>query len=405
MLLPFLRPRLGTCLYACVLGALAVGWIGIAHRRPELVLADPRGLVIAVLVAVALGCYGGVEVMLDRLGRAFDPSAGLVIVALLFSGPLAALVVLVIPDLVRVLRRPAFGRELGLLANLVSHVASVLIGSWALSLLYGTSLAGSMTAVLCAGLGITLANYLFARLLFAVLRDGANPIELIRSELLSMLPVEFAVIALTAVCVLLAPVIGILALAPFAGVVIVPQLAIGRLLKTRSIARLRVNRAAAVYRAALSDQLLLPRSTRRAIERSVCLLDGDPVARGSDLGTRQAIGYALEAQICLSRPPVQPAYTAQLPTQVLLIAGCWAQLTARDTRALSHAEALAEIAITTIITDAPQAFDAASALAQRETALTNHSTAVPRLHALRLPRSLRGQRLVAAVDQLRAQPS
>jgi riboflavin transporter FmnP len=403
-MLPLRRSRFATCLYVCLLGALTVGWVGIAHRRPELVLADPDGLVIAVLVAVALGCYGGVEVMFDRLGRAFDPSAGLVIVALLLSGPLAALVVLVIPDLVRVLRRPAFGRELGLLANLVSHVASVLIASWALSLLYGASLAGSAIAVLCAGVGITLANYVFARLLFAVLRDRANPIELIRSELLSMLPVELAVIALTVVCVLLAPVIGILALAPFAGVVIVPQLAVGRLLKTRSIARLEVNRAAAVYRAALSDQLLLPRSTRRAIEQSVCLLDGDPVARGSDLGTRQAIGYALEAQICLSRPPVQPAYTAQLPTQVLLIAGCWAQLTARGTRALSHSEALAEIASTTIIADAPEAFDAAFALAQRETALTNHSTAVPRLHALRLPRSLRGQRLVTAVDQLRAQP-
>ena len=68
-MLPFLRRRLGVCVYVCVLGALTVGWMGVAHRRPELVLADPRGLVIAVLVAMALGCYGGVEVMLR--GRLF----------------------------------------------------------------------------------------------------------------------------------------------------------------------------------------------------------------------------------------------------------------------------------------------------------------------------------------------
>jgi hypothetical protein len=326
------------------------------------------------------------------------------------AGPWVALAITVIPEVIRFVRRPDSRWQLGQLANIVAFCGEAVVGAWLLHRLPADGALALAAATLVVGVSSAAIGYLLARLLFAGLRDGANPWRLLSREFVPMLPTEVALLSTAAASMLLVPLVGVGALVPLGLIIELPQFAITRLLRIRSVAGLEVWAAAAVYRKALGDELQLPRAERRTIEQVAMLVarqrTGDedwsqPLGRGSTENLRAVLSYAFELQAITGRARTQPAYRAPRCVQVVLVAREWAQLTAQSTRALSHPAALAEMTVHDTAFDAPEALAAACALAQRETALTEHSSTVPRLHTLPLPRALRGARLIAGIEHLR----
>ena len=143
-----------------------------------------------------------------------------------------------------------------------------------------------------------------------------------------------------------------------------------------------------MYVEALIDDLRISRPQARAVRTAHAMIERR-TPRGGLEGTRlhRALTLALEAEICERWRPTQPRYRAPLGAQILLVARAWARLTAKQTPALSHREALAELHSRWLAADAPTALAAAVRIAEREQALTHRSTAVPRLHWLPLPHS------------------
>jgi hypothetical protein len=376
---------------ACIPGLVLVG-NSPAHGSLPTVLT---------LVAITLVSYATVEMMLDRLGRALDAGIVLAGLALVVAGPIAALVILLVPDLIRAARRAQFRHSLGLLANIVSYGAAVIAGEAVLRAVMphpqGVQIAA---AVLVCGAAMSLVNYLFARLLFAVLREGARAGVLLRTELLAMLPTELLMFTLAAGCALLLPTVGLVALAPFAGIVLFPQLAIGYLVRLRPVSGVAPDRAAAIYRVALADELQLSRHTRRAIELATALRNGQPAHTRFKSELTAAMRHAWDIEACLRSPDA--AYAASPGTQVLLVADYWSQLTAQGTRGLSHRDALSELFYGGLTADAPDALRAANAIVERELTVTADLAPVPRLHRIPMPRLVRQQHLAPALSRLRS---
>ncbi len=115
-----------------------------------------------------------------------------------------------------------------------------------------------------------------------------------------------------------------------------------------------------------------------------------------------AVPDALLVTICTERPPSQRDFTPSRPAQVVLVARRWAELTARCTPALSHAEAMTELCRSALMRDAPLALLAVERIVAREHALTEHIAGVPRLHRAPLPRAVRRGLLPLALDRLAA---
>jgi hypothetical protein len=378
-------------LAACIVGLVLVAGSPVHGSLP----------VALTLVAIAAASYATVEMMLDRLGRALDAGIVLAGLALVIAGPLPALVILLVPDVIRATRRAQFRHSLGLLANVVSYAAAVIAGEAVLSAVaphpQGVQVAA---AVLICGAAMSLVNYLFARLLFSVLREGGRVGVLLRTELFAMLPTELLMFAFAAGCALLLPTVGLVALVPFAGIVICPQLAIGYLVRIRPVSAVAPDRAAAIYRVALADELQLSRHSRRAIELAGALGQGQPVHTRFWSVLTTATQHAWDIETC-RRSPDAP-YAASPGTQVMLVADSWSQLTAEGTRGLSHRDALAELFSGGLAGDAPQALRAASAIVERELTLNADRAPVPRLHRLPVPRLVRQQHLAPALSRLRA---
>jgi hypothetical protein len=405
------RRQLTALLYVALLAAFIV----LLARQPLLRSGHQRSwpLIFALGAMTALS-YTTVERMLDRLGVALDAGIAIATVALVTCGPWVALMIALIPEAIRLIRRPDRERALGRLANVVSYCGFAATGAWLLAYLPSRGPWAAPLAVITIGAATAAVSYLLARLLFATLSQGAHPARLLQREFLPMLPTELAMLAVAAASTLLLPVIGVGALAPLAVIVELPQFALTRLLRVRSVAGLDVWAAAAVYRKALADELQLPRAQRGMIEQVATLVvrqptgeyhSSHPSGHASTENLRAVVSYALELQAITGCARTPPACQAHPCVQVVLVAREWAQLTAQDTRALSHPESLAEMTVRETALNAPQALAAACALALRETALTDHTTTLPRLHALPLPRALRGARLIAGVEHLRAQPT
>ena len=179
-----------------------------------------------------------------------------------------------------------------------------------------------------------------------------------------------------------------------------PQVGLELLLRAPSVAALSVDAAAAVYRAALCDELGLSRADRRSIEQTDALVQRRRLPGDGGENPLRLMQDALLVSVCSETMPSQPAFTASVRAQVVLTARRWAQLTARCTPALNHSEALEELHRGSIAHDAPRALAAAARIADRESALTEHVAGVPRLHRAPLPRRARQQLLPQALTRL-----
>ena len=389
------RPRAVVAVYAMLLAGLLPTLLAAGLGR---VLAGSP-VVVAALAAISAFEYLASEALWSRVTAILDMGLALALLAVAFGGPLAGFVVLLIPDAIRLARRRRAFWNSGLLANVVSYAAISLAGAGVLALDPAHAATGRALALLLAGAAMAAAAYVFARLLFVILRDHESPATLLRREFLPLLPVLLAVIGVGVLSGLLLAAIGVSALLVFAVLVYVPQIAVWRLLRAPSVAQLSVDDAAATYRAALADELGLSRAERRSIEQTDALIQGRPV-HGDVENRYRVIKDAMVARTCLRTRRAQPTFTAPTGAQVVLIARAWAELTARCTPALNHREALQELHGQPLAHDAPRALAAARRIMARERGLTEHIAGVPRLHRAPLPRRARHELLPRALARL-----
>ncbi len=390
------RARVAQAVYGGLLVAVALRF-ATDHAPAQL---GHHIVAVAALVGLGIGGQLASHELRARVTHVFDMDLGVMLVAVALAGPLAAVLVVATPELLNAARRRRTFPRLGLLADLVSIAATALAGSAVLAV--STTAGAPIRAVMlfAAGLAMLVVNYGSARLLLAVIRDGAAPLTLIRDELVALLPLELATIAIGVVSALLVPDVGLLALAAFLAVIYVPQLAVSELLRAPSVARLSVDAAARVYRAALADEIRLD-GARRLVHLVDALAERRPLT-DSVPRPPDAVRDALLVTICRTRAPTQREFSAPPRAQVVLVARRWAELTARCTPALSHHEALVELHGSGLCHDAPLALAAAGLIIEREQRLTEHIAGVPRLHRTPLPRALRRGMLPVALARLAA---
>ena len=388
-----------SCLVVVLYGLLLVAAVVCLVRvGAGAVVVDP--MVAVALVGVAVGAYVAEEGVRDRRSATLDTTLALALIALALAGPLVAFAVALVPEAIRLARRRGVYCTAGLLANVVSYALAPLAGATVLAIAPTHGTAGRAGALLLAGAAMAVTNYLFARLLFSAIRDRAPVIALVRREFLPLLPLELVIIAVGVGGGLLIAVVGPVALGVFAVLVYLPPLGLEMLLRAPSVAGLSVDAAAAVFRAALSDELALSRRDRNLIEQTDALVQRRRPPGDSARNPLALMQDALLVTVCGTTTSTQAAFTASPRAQVVLAARRWAQLTARCTPALNHREALAELHRGSLADDAPWALAAAGRIIDRESALTAHVAGVPRLHRAPLPRRARQQLLPRALARL-----
>ena len=387
------RVRAAAVVYTLLLAAVTAG----CAVAPAPNLHGERPSLVAFLAAMAACDYFASRHL--RLEFVYDMGIALALIGLVLAGPLAAFAIAVLPDVIHLARRRRAFWNAGLAANVASWGAAALAGAAVLGL---ARHAGYAPGLLAAGLTMLAVNYLVARLTLAAVRDRRPVMTLIREEFIAMLPLEIASMAFAAVAALLLPILGPLVLAGFALLVYMPQVTFDLLMRAPSVAAMSVSAAAGVYRAAIADELGLSRRDRRVVEQTAALVARHPEGIGATANPLALVHDALVATICLQTSPRQPAYTASPRAQVVVLAQRWAELTARCTPALSHREAMGELALRPAARDAPEALAAARAIVEREHAFSTHIAGVPRLHRVPVPRTVRRRYLPDVVARLTA---
>ena len=130
---------------------------------------------------------------------------------------------------------------------------------------------------------MTCVDFAVSGVLFAPFYQGYRLRPLIRSEFLDLAPAVMTVLAVAAGVTALVPAWGLFALMPLALAILVPQIAIIALARSRSVARLDPAEATAVYASALADQLGFPRQERRLVDAAARPAP-DTGAHGAPLG-------------------------------------------------------------------------------------------------------------------------
>ena len=110
-----------------------------------------------------------------RRYRGRDARGGLV-------GPVAMVLLALVPDLIRLVRRGRSFWSPGLLANVVSYLGEALAAVAVLALIGQQPGTVTLQAVLAAGAAMAVANYFLARLLFATLLNAEPPVALLTRE-------------------------------------------------------------------------------------------------------------------------------------------------------------------------------------------------------------------------------
>ncbi|HEX5617342.1 MAG TPA: HD domain-containing phosphohydrolase [Solirubrobacteraceae bacterium] len=349
-------------------------------------------LVVLGLIAIRTEVSLPAGITLESLS-----ALGLIATAVAGAGP--ALVVLLAPIVVHAVT----GRErllrAGNLANVAAYGTYALVGAALLAVVAPD--ATSPTAfgwVLLVGLVQLLINWLIGPALYVTLWLGHTPRTAL-AVLADGVPAGAVMALLGATTVLLIPALGILALALFALIVLLPQSYLTYAARTRPVARLSSDVATRRYAHALAIQLGLSRTERRHL-RDVL----DAAAR------RRPTGEAVDYLHASSGGVGAPELDAQLITEwwnghggpiglsaaaipeaarVIAVAETWSALTARGSPQLSHSEALTHLDAAAGFRFDPVVVAAARAVVAQELVTVAEPAPEPRLHRLHVPGPLR----------------
>jgi hypothetical protein len=307
-------------------------WHASVHHPAEL----------ALLVVLSVFAYAAGDLSLP----AFQIDVGLVLAlaAIILTGPVGALMVLAIPELIRACVERHHVRRIATAANLASFACMVLAGQASLLALPAAH-AGVLGRLLIYALVATamiLTNFLVTRGIVAGLVDG-NLASGRRNELRALgACVALAPFAAVTACLL--PVFGTLALVAAA----VGEAFLGVLVRvvtwTPSAGGLTIPEARARYAAAIAWRMELSRSQRRVLLGAARTGTGRTGLVLTRAGDRDGIAKTLilsglwsQDDDCFSR--LQPPEMG-IESRILLVADGWAQLTASGTERLEHRLAL-----------------------------------------------------------------
>lgn len=384
------------------------GTVGLAVFAPASDWGDP--VLLVALAGVSAIAYGA-EARLKVATRAFF-GATLVaaMVTLAVAGPLPALLVWLVPDLIaRFVLRSEQRLCPGFVANAASYALAVLVGAELLELAGSPTGAAIAPALYAAGIAMWAINFCFARLTFAPFYQGYRPTALIRDEFLDLAPAVLGMLIVGVGAAVGVEYLGVLALAPLAAVIIVPQIALERITRAGSAAVLARADAMRLYTAAIADVLQVSREERRELACAADLVESaaDPItARGLDWRDADVSRTAFLALHAHERwsgggwPAGLPAEAIPLGSRILAVAGAWARLTAAGTPELSQADAILALAAQSGHAFDPAVVDAAARVVADEEGFAREPRFQPQLHRLPVPRSVRRGALPALLPRL-----
>lgn len=391
------RERVGLTLHACAALALIPGYLLLA---PPSDWSQP--LVLAVLLALAVVTIRH-DVPLPS-GISFDATTALALIAVALAGPLPALAVIFPPIAVNAI----CGRErlvrVGNLANLGAYgwytlAASLLLQAAAAE----TTAPGAFGWLLAAGLLQLLVNWAVCPAIYGTLWLG-HPLRTVVQMLPDGLPAGMVMATLGSVTIVLYGELGLLALALFALVAIIPQSALTYVARTRPVALLDPLTASRRYADAMAVHLRLSRDDRRELDAVVRLahtrdVSGDPgehlghaVADWSEVSC--AAGHVTEWWNGAGGPAGLPGAIIPLSARIAAVARTWAALTAEGSPRLGHIDALAHLEGAAGVRLDPRVVMAARAVVTQERLSPAVPAPEPRLHRLHVPEPLR--RVLAA---------
>jgi hypothetical protein len=386
------RQWAGLTLHAFAVAGLAGAYLSFApHAR-----WDRPGLLalIAVLAVIA----DRSEVPLPA-GVSFDSTIALVLLAVVVAGPLPALVVFLAPWGLDALTRPSRAFRAGALANLALYGWQAVAA--ALVLAAAPPDAGFVTSIawlLVAGWSQFVVGWAVGPAIYATLWVG-HPLRAITRTLLDMVPAASAMVALGAITVQLTGSLGVLALAGFAVIAVLPQSLLTFAARTRPVARLDRTTATDRYAQALAVHLGLTRAQRRHLAAVVAAARRRPP-------TGDAVDYAaatlrdpspanMDAQVFTEwwngrgGPVGMGGEAIPLAARVLAVADTWSSLTAAGTPRLGHGEVLELLGAAAGSRLDPTVVAAAAKVVAQERVSASEPAPEPRLHHLRVPAALR----------------
>lgn len=385
------RRRVGLCLHALASLALVPGFLllepGLALRHPGLV---------PVLCALAIIADRS-DVPLSS-GVRFDATIALTLLAVALVGPLAALAVYAAPALANAVG----GREslwrAGNLANLASAGWQGLAAAWLMQRTEGGPVPVALVGLLGAGAVLFYLGWAVGPAVYGPLWLG-HPLRAMVESLRDMQAAATAMVVLGAATALAYPVAGVLSLALFALVAVLPQSALTYVARARPVARLDPVTASRRYAVAIAEHLGFDRAARRRVDAVVRLA----FARGSSADPGEFLGHALAdgSEISCAAGHVTEWWNGEggpagihgriipLDSRIAAVAQTWAALTADGSPRIGHHEALSHLEAAAGVRLDPTVVRAARAVVAQERLTAAEPAPEPRLHHLRVPPRLR----------------
>jgi hypothetical protein len=392
------RPRASLAIHAAAIAALlpALAWLVPQSRwdRPALLL---------VLLALAVIADFNEVPLLN--GLRFDAGLPLALITLACLGPLPAILVDLVPIAVGGLARRERIIRAGNLANVAAYGWETVAATTLLSAAGVTALgSAALPWLLLAGAAMYAVNFWVGPGVYAPLYLG-HPASALPRMFADTVPATLAMVLLAALTAVLVGPLGVLALALFALIAVLPQSALTYAARTRPVGRLDQLTATRRYAHALALQLRLGRGERHHLARVTELAfdrraeAGDPIAyahqtlRDPSRASWEA-GHVGEWWNGGGGPAGLRGPVTPMTARIVAVAGTWSALTARGGPQLSHAEALLELENAAGSRFDPRVVHAAHAVVAEERVSATEPAPEPRLHLLRLPATLR--RVIAA---------
>jgi hypothetical protein len=365
-------------------------------------LAPPSSWDDSVLVVV----LWTLAVIADRsdvplpAGVRFDATIALMLLCVALAGPLPAIGVYLAPVVVNALTGHERMLRAGNLANLASGgwqaIAAALLlegaGFAAASLSEAAALAFAAGAILFV-LGWAVGPAVYGPLWLGVpLRDMAVALR-------DMAPAAAVMVALGALTVVGYAELGILSLALFALIAVLPQSALTYAARSRPVAALDPLTAARRYASAMAEHLGLDRNARRELDAVIRLahardVSGDPgehlshtVVDWSEVSC--AAGHVTEWWNGAGGPAGVPGTLIPESARIAAVARTWAALTAEGSPRLGHEDALSHLEAAAGIRLDPRVVRAARTVVAQERRSPAVPAPEPRMHHLRVPARLR----------------
>lgn len=382
----------GLGIHALAVGALVAAYATVAPPSHW----DHLGLVAVIAVLAVISVRS--EVPLPA-GITFDASIALMLLAVVIGGPIPALAVFLAPWLADLVTRPRSAFRAGQLANLALNGWQAVVGAVVLaSAPPGASWAELLPWLLVIGWTQFVVGWAVGPAIYATLWLG-HPLRALARTLVDMVPAATAMVLLGAATALLTPALGVLALALFAAIVVLPQSFLTYAARTRPVARLDRATATSRYTYALGKHLELSRGERHHLALvTAAALRRPPTGSAVDYASatlHDPTAANLDAQVSTEwwngcgGPLGLSGERIPLAARVLAVADTWSSLTASGSPRLGHGEVLELLRAAAGTRLDPVVVDAAAAVVAQERVTEHEPAPEPRLHHLRVPELLR----------------